>query len=225
MADRLNWSPGSRGKGFVARNGEVVTWNVDEDGAPHHLQEWQRTHEHSPMGFYFSVTPDGGVSNGGLDFQNTMSMEDPAVVRHIVQTDPRLYDDTEVEQEEEQDPRVEQDGGYGHAWDLLSHVAHEDPLDELSRWLETVAPRPSLHHDSPSDVSPEAAVSPSPAPAVLPPTETPDQRRQGAERPIYPDSDRGDPEIARPGQWGEESDATVHDPRPDNPLGIPRFYW
>lgn len=30
------WLPGSPGKGYVDPNGDVITWNVDESGYPHH---------------------------------------------------------------------------------------------------------------------------------------------------------------------------------------------
>ena len=36
MANRLNWTPGRQGKGNWYQNGDISTWNVDEEMSPHH---------------------------------------------------------------------------------------------------------------------------------------------------------------------------------------------
>jgi transcription elongation factor Elf1 len=118
MANTLNWSLGNHGKGNYYADSSISTWNVDAQGNPHH-QDVADTEEQRPV-FLFYITPEGGVFDGGIGFNNTSTLPDEEIVADICDVDPHLYDATEEPTlGAEQQPRVESPSGFGHAQTLM----------------------------------------------------------------------------------------------------------
>lgn len=123
MANKLNWSPGHNGKGNFYKSGEISTWNIDNQGNPHHQQVGDA--DGSPPGFLFFITPEGGINDGGIRFNNTTPMTDDQVIAAIESEDPYLWDGRANDPSENlAGPRVEfEGGGYGHAYNLMNMAA------------------------------------------------------------------------------------------------------
>lgn len=85
---QLAWLPGSNlpGKGLVTPSGDVHTWPVDEEGAPHHAQ-YVDAHVPYQLGegqaHFFKITP-----RGRLDTESYAVS--PQVIHHILKTLPGL---------------------------------------------------------------------------------------------------------------------------------------
>ena len=136
MANRLNWTPGRQGKGNWYQNGDISTWNVDEEMSPHHHEIATKemnnpdVKAHAP-GFFFYINPDGGIHDGGIGFNNQTPYDDDQVLQQIIDNDPRYYNGIfDEDNYNVHDPRVElPTGGYGHAQnllDILSKIAKEN---------------------------------------------------------------------------------------------------
>lgn len=78
-AHQLQWTPGNHGKGLIAPNGDVHTWNLDaEDGPPHHGDYIEGVNEQTPRTFVlrngykgydlFGIRPDG-LYSGSLGLE------------------------------------------------------------------------------------------------------------------------------------------------------------
>src|ERR1039458_3688906 len=79
MSHQLQWMPGNHGKGLIAPNGDVHTWNLDaEDGPPHHGDYIEGVNEQTPRTFVlrngykgydlFGIRPDG-LYSGSLGLE------------------------------------------------------------------------------------------------------------------------------------------------------------
>ncbi len=136
MANRLNWSPGHEGKGNFYKNGEISTWNTDDTLSPHHQEMSDRDGQGgmlTNLGMLFYITPEGGIHDGGLGFNNRTAMTDEQVIATIIAQDPHLYDGREESEANTfaNPPRVETpSGGYGHAWNLMTSAV------DKSNWAD-----------------------------------------------------------------------------------------
>jgi 2'-5' RNA ligase len=130
MANLFNWSLGHEGKGNVYPNEDISTWNIDETGAPHHEEKAAAENEDYPV-FKFYISPEGGIHDGGLGFENQTAHTDDQVIERIVSEDTALYDARDEELGDlDAEPRVEQPGGgYGHAYNLLEMMSKLGALD------------------------------------------------------------------------------------------------
>ncbi len=85
---QLAWLPGShiRGKGLVTPGGDVHTWPVDGEGAPHHAQ-YVDTHAPYQLGegqaHFFKITPRGRLDTESYGVP-------PKIIHHILKTLPGL---------------------------------------------------------------------------------------------------------------------------------------
>lgn len=160
FAHRLNWQPGKEGKGNVYDDDEVETWSIDEEGDPHHQEVADMTGKR-PV-FLFYITPDGGVYDGGIGYNNRSSRTDTEMVTLITETDGTLHEaDTAALDIPDIAPRFESDSAFGHGYNILDKLGNEqDIVAELQTWLDsfsapstTVAPL-TPHHDSVLDLIP-----------------------------------------------------------------------
>lgn len=137
MAHKFNWSLGHEGKGNVYDDGSIETWNYNpSSGKPHHLEQAihngnQRTQ------FHFYISPEGGLNDGGLTFNNHSPLTDDQHVKQIAEQHPGVYDARHEFDEygEPGEERVETPGGYGHAYNLLEMMSRIGQADK-SNWAK-----------------------------------------------------------------------------------------
>jgi len=141
--DIFNWSQGNQGKGNVYSNGDVETWNVDEDGFPHHQQK-AGEHGDGPV-FLFYISPSGGVHDGGIGYSNTGDKSDDDFVSEVCERTGDLFPAAEEEDETAEAVSPRDEGGYGHAWSLVSST--DDMASELRSWLSTFTSAQSAPFD------------------------------------------------------------------------------
>lgn len=116
MANTLNWSLGHEGKGNVYDDGTVSTWNTSGlDNHPHHL-EMAAQDERKPA-FKFYLSPEGGLHDGGISFENHSPYSDDQQVAEVVAQHPAVWDGRNDDTTDlyEAAPRNE----YGHAHNLV----------------------------------------------------------------------------------------------------------
>lgn len=126
MANTFNWSLGHEGKGNVYDDGTISTWNTSGlDNHPHHL-EVAAQDERKPA-FKFYLSPEGGLHDGGISFQNNSPHTDDQQVAEVIAQHPAIWDgrDDDTSDLYQAEPRNE----YGHAYNLMdtfSKVAKEE---------------------------------------------------------------------------------------------------
>lgn len=147
----LDWQPGTQGKGNVYSDGDVSTWTIDDEGSPHH-QEQANEDGKQPV-FLFYISPDGAITDGGLDFNNTSDSSDDEMVQHILSVCDQLRDgrfEADLDIPDVAPRYQDESGGYGHAWNFLTkrgatedelHVALALPqhiIDKIHEWAKDV---------------------------------------------------------------------------------------
>lgn len=116
MANTFNWSLGHEGKGNVYDDGTISTWNTSGlDNHPHHL-EMAGQDERKPA-FKFYLSPEGGLHDGGISFQNNSPKTDDQQVAEVVAQHPAIWDGRNDDTSDlyQAEPRSE----FGHAYNLM----------------------------------------------------------------------------------------------------------
>ena len=117
MANTFNWQLGHEGKGNVYPGGEISTWNTGEYAFPHHGEKAAEDELGQPA-FKFYITPEGGLHDGNLGFENRSPSSDDKMIQEIVAQHPAIWDGRNSEDmyRYEAPERTE----YGHAYNLLA---------------------------------------------------------------------------------------------------------
>lgn len=92
---RLEWEPGTKGKGWVAENGTIHTWSVGDDLRPFHMEKARGLGSPTlkikdDQGWVrdsgaFHISEDGSIHRMGAPLN-------PTIVEHVLREDPRLKD-------------------------------------------------------------------------------------------------------------------------------------
>lgn len=110
----LSWNPGTNGKGIVFNNGEVHTWPIDDDDAPHHGYFNAYTKAKGGTALPFNISPEGKVyaeGHGGIGTR----LDAWDLAR---KAEPRLWSEIQGTRDE---------SGFGHGQNVLDILGPQVP--------------------------------------------------------------------------------------------------